>query len=118
MYQIDSKYNEIREQLLQLSAQTNSFISVEQDFWESVSKRRSQSTMKSMQSSLQAALSYFSQIEQSVVISKSGLQRLDLLQLENVLREIDQLQKSHKLDEAASNEIKQRFEQLLAALRK
>ena len=86
---IDSRYNEIREQLLQLSAQVNSFISAEQEFWESVSKRKSHSAIQGIQKTLNASLSYFSHVEQSVVLHKSGLQRLDLFQLEGILREIE-----------------------------
>ena len=61
-YMIDSRYNEIRVQLEQLSAQVKSFISAEHEFWESVSKRKSHSAIQGMQSSLNASLSHFSHI--------------------------------------------------------
>lgn len=81
---IDERYKQIRQQLVTLSEETTASIKSETEYWESYHRRR-QEELKRIESSIKMSLQFMSEFEQTIIIRKTELHRLDLANLEQIL---------------------------------
>lgn len=99
-----------------MTTQTSQSFESEAQYWESYKQKRRQE-IEQIQQTIQESVSFMSQIEQSIVVKREELYRLDLTNLDNVFSELERLQKGkNELDQATRQEFESRFESVLKSV--
>ena len=102
--------------MLALTTQTSQSFESEAQYWESY-KLKTRQEIEQIQQTIQESVSFMSQIEQSIVVKREELYRLDLTNLDNVFSELERLQKGkNELDQATRQEFESRFESVLKSV--